>query len=293
MTKQQVGNRQLVVGIILFAVSMSCVQLLFVIGAWFVIPFGVGIWASIALLIRPGLKRVQPTAEELLAQDPRPPVVFLRSFLDDSLKQEAPKGDLLVRTVVPRNTVEEGVTMILRQLGPVVAIGRPGESLPELGASRIYVSDAEWQDQVSSWARRSRLVVMMVNHATPGTVWEVLHSRDHVGPDRFVLYFPPTIPNRDGVYGEYREMMMTHLPKPLLPYLGSAQFVRFEADWTPQLVESTLALVNFMAPDRKRPGLKESVGTARYWLFVSVMAIVGLNVVGIVAQVVLAIKSGN
>jgi hypothetical protein len=133
-------------------------------------------------------------------------------------------------------------------------------------------------------------MVMMVNHATPGTVWEVLHARDNVGANRFVLYFPSTIPNRDNVYSSYRETMMTHLPKPLPSYLGSAQFVRFDADWTPQLIENTGGLSRYMDPDRTPAGLRELVGPARYWSFVSVMAVTVLNVIGVVVQGALLLR---
>jgi hypothetical protein len=36
-------------------------------------------------------------------------------------------------------TLEDVVEIALRQFGPVVAIGRPGESLPPTGAAREYV----------------------------------------------------------------------------------------------------------------------------------------------------------
>ena len=31
-------------------------------------------------------------------------------------------------------------------VGPVLAIGRPGEKLAHLGAARLYVSDDDWQN---------------------------------------------------------------------------------------------------------------------------------------------------
>ena len=36
---------------------------------------------------------------------------------------------------------EQELAVLMGRLGPVVAIGKPGERLPELGAARLYVAD--------------------------------------------------------------------------------------------------------------------------------------------------------
>ena len=45
-------------------------------------------------------------------------------------------------------TPEQELADILEHVGPVVAVGKPGEPLPELGAARLYVSHDEWQGKV-------------------------------------------------------------------------------------------------------------------------------------------------
>jgi len=44
--------------------------------------------------------------------------------------------------------------------GDLVAIGKPGETLPTPGAARLYASDAEWQKDVTSQMQNARLVVI-------------------------------------------------------------------------------------------------------------------------------------
>ena len=45
---------------------------------------------------------------------------------------------------------------------PVVALGRPGETLPLLGAARIYVSHADWQAEITGHMREAGLIVMLL-----------------------------------------------------------------------------------------------------------------------------------
>ena len=47
-----------------------------------------------------------------------------------------------------------------KPLGQVIAIGRPSEPMPELGAVRFYVSDDEWQAVVLNWIAKAELVVL-------------------------------------------------------------------------------------------------------------------------------------
>jgi hypothetical protein len=66
---------------------------------------------------------------------------------------------------------EELVVDLLSPQGPVVAIGRPGEKVPRLGAARLYVGD-NWKDVVRSLMERSQLIVMFAG-TTPGFAWEI------------------------------------------------------------------------------------------------------------------------
>ena len=65
---------------------------------------------------------------------------------------------VVVETVT--GTEEEQLAEAMKDVGPFVAIGRPGEALPELGAGRPYASHAEWQDQVGQLISKAQLVVL-------------------------------------------------------------------------------------------------------------------------------------
>src|SRR5262249_9648035 len=67
----------------------------------------------------------------------KPPVLLLRSFTDDVAG--IPSSMLIPRLARRRKRLEEMIGEQLTTAGPFVAIGKPGERLPQLGASRLYV----------------------------------------------------------------------------------------------------------------------------------------------------------
>jgi hypothetical protein len=100
------------------------------------------------------------------------PVVYLRSFYVDQGFSRRPRP---VGRPFSVRTEEEQLAKALREIGPVVAIGKPGERLPRLGANRIYVRDEDWQEQVLSWFARAALVGL--NPAKPKNLartWRVI-----------------------------------------------------------------------------------------------------------------------
>lgn len=119
------------------------------------------------------------------ADDQRAPVVYLRSFDVDRRLSRRP---LAIGRVLASRTEEEQLVVALRESGPVVALGRPGERLPRLGAERVYVEDADWRQQVLSWFARAALVVIHVPaKPTEGLTWEVEHVLGTVALDRLVF----------------------------------------------------------------------------------------------------------
>ncbi len=142
-------------------------------------------------LLRSGWKYDVVSAEQLLARDPRPPVVYLRSFEADSELVLRPAGfwnrvatvffDYMV-TFSPEQELAE----ILNRVGPVIAIGKPGEPLPELGAARLYVGDADWKAKVTDMIARSRLVIIRAG-STPNLQWEIEQTMTRV-PRRQILF---------------------------------------------------------------------------------------------------------
>ncbi len=143
---------------------------------------------------RRGKKFVTESAEEALAKDPRKPVVYIRSFRDDTkLLTPHQKTDLWVsRLFMPVFGVksrEETLADCLSEIGPVVAIGNPREELPELGAARMYFRDDEWQQQILAFMQRSSLVVLL-GGPTKNLWWEIEQALKVLPPEKLICVVP-------------------------------------------------------------------------------------------------------
>jgi hypothetical protein len=124
---------------------------------------------------RPTTTRSLPAAAPATPSQ-SPPVLYLRSFDDDRHGAQL-KGGL---------TEEEHLGDVLGQLGPFVAVGRPGETLPEAGAARFYLADADWQTEVATLLGTARLVVIRTGRSA-GLGWEVQQAVRLLTPERLVL----------------------------------------------------------------------------------------------------------
>lgn len=105
-----------------------------------------------------------------------PYVLYLRSFDADSHGARV-HGWL---------TEEEQLAEALTPIGRVIAVGRPGERLPSVGATRLYFADREWQGNVARLIADARLVVIRAGQ-TPGLIWEAQWLAAHAAPQRVLL----------------------------------------------------------------------------------------------------------
>jgi hypothetical protein len=128
-------------------------------------------------------------AEATLADDPRPPILYLRAFRDDRVK-------LMERVrlwgLEPDQPIrfEEALGEMVSGLGPFLAVGEPSEGLPQLGASRAYPPEDQWQATVLDWIARARVIAML--SGAPGwTHWEVERIVEAGRQDRLLLFLPP------------------------------------------------------------------------------------------------------
>jgi len=136
-----------------------------------------------------GRRRLALRLDEVRAFDPRAPLLLLRSFADDNLPLErrfSILGNLLQRPF----TLEELIVDRLWQVGPVMAIGSPGETLRPAGAAREYVPDGVWHERLLSGLDESAWVVGILG-ASEGVVWEFGQVEARGAFDRFVLVVPP------------------------------------------------------------------------------------------------------
>ncbi|MBI5597737.1 MAG: hypothetical protein HY928_16745 [Elusimicrobia bacterium] len=118
-----------------------------------------------------------PDAHEVMKRDPRPPVVFLRSFKEEERQVhstpvgERDGGEAVTDHSFPASREQE-MAQALDRIGPFVAIGRPGEPLATLGAARVYLGDGDWKAFVEAMVPCSAAIVLQPEF-TPGTLWEV------------------------------------------------------------------------------------------------------------------------
>lgn len=130
-------------------------------------------------------RRWQAGAREARQRDKRPPSLLLRSFQDDLLLLKPPwyrRGRQWV--------FEELLTGQLWCLGPVIAIGRPGEHLPPVGAARDYFTDDTWQTAAEQMVIASRTIAMIVG-TTEGLGWEIRRIHNLGMLSKLMLVFPP------------------------------------------------------------------------------------------------------
>lgn len=154
------------------------------------VPIGCGVHAS-----RLGKQHLVETVGSWDAVASEPFVLYLRTFeVDTDLTggmNAAPGAWFRTPFELPEVTQEEYLVRLFARHGPMVAVGRPGEPLPALGATRGYLGD-DWQTQVSELMSKAHAVILCAGvevgaRRDNGTVWEFLEAVRVVEPQRLVV----------------------------------------------------------------------------------------------------------
>ena len=142
------------------------------------------------LLFRSSWKYEALSAEEVLRHDKRAPVVYLRSFgIDDEIvSTEGGRWAKLSNRLnyMAAASPEQELAWIMARVGPVIAIGKPGERLPQLGAARLYVDDDHWRETIDELMARSALVVVRAGD-TPNLWWEIERAMTRHPLERVII----------------------------------------------------------------------------------------------------------
>jgi hypothetical protein len=175
-------------------------------------------------------KLLVPNAHLLLERDKRPLVLYLRSFQDDGSYAKNESLERLAKlhplgAISRRRSYEERLAEVAQCVGPVVAVGRPGEPLPELGAARMYLPDWCWNEKVGELMKASRLVILRMGFSQ-GLKWELATATAVVPPENLVLYLEPP--------GTFAQHLQEVLPAVISRSFSRARFIYFDANWTPQ-----------------------------------------------------------
>jgi TPR repeat protein len=144
----------------------------------------------------------QPEARALLAGDPRPPVLLLRSFADDEGQDVFATGGWFLD-----GTLEARLAGHFRRHGPFITVRPPRRWWPIAGAARTGLSEEEWRDQILHWMREASLILLMAGKSR-SVDWELRAAIERGCMDRLIIGFPP-IPNRRWI--DFGQEMVTRL----------------------------------------------------------------------------------
>jgi hypothetical protein len=190
------------------------------------------------LAIRSWLKGGQhlaPSGLEVQRSDTRAPVLYLRSFRADDVTSHTVPGP----TFAAYRTDEQQIARAFETLGPVLAIGRPGEPLPMVGAARSYVSGDEWQQVVLEMITKARLIVITAGEGA-GLMWEIEQTVARVVPENIVVFIPFGRDSYDSFRSRAEPYFGRKLPAWIPGQRRSSTAIRaavyFDAGWTAHFV---------------------------------------------------------
>lgn len=161
------------------------------------LPLGLAaIFALVGLAFGRGALRVATRAyQSVRERDARPPIVFLRAFRADEAVVPARPHSLIPRLSIrpgrPR-TLDEIVLDVASPFGPVIAVGRPDEELPPLGAARVYAGGGDWQEIVMQLCDAAAVIVICLD-ATEGVHWELQETLRRGHAHKTILLFSPQL----------------------------------------------------------------------------------------------------
>jgi hypothetical protein len=215
-----------------------------------ILAFSLFCWS--AYVYRDGKRITALTADEVISQDQRAPVVYLRSFEDDPIVANDTQA-LMRHPVLPSSVKnqEESLASVLNEIGPCVAIGRPGEQLPTLGMARKYIAGDDWHGVVQDLVMRASAVVIRAGF-TDGLWWEIETVIKDVKPEHLLFILPygpqlqdtgPVFSSRESppAYQVFQKRLEGFIPCKLPPFYPARNegnftgILFFDPDWTPHL----------------------------------------------------------
>ena len=129
---------------------------------------------------------LRPDFQAVRSADSRPPVLLLRSFEDDE-KLRYIRAD----TALFDFSLESRLADHFSAVGPFIAVGKPGDMSPHLGAARASLLDNEWQGTVIGWMVESSLIIVMIG-STHWVGWELERIIELGHTAKLILLFPET-----------------------------------------------------------------------------------------------------
>jgi hypothetical protein len=180
-------------------------------------------------------RRADARSRSRLAPDPRPPILYLRPFSVDPQASRVTAREDMAALAFNTRTEEEQLAQVVGEFGPCVAIGRPGERLPQLGFKRLYVSNEEWQATVLQFLSQAQLVILM-GGSSRNYAWEFHKAVELVEPQRLLLLIPADAKDRTE-FGQLARQLLPGVepeipPKAIIRGRTFQAILYFGRDWT-------------------------------------------------------------
>ncbi len=247
MVKFSYRRRRPIVGVMLVVVGLALCSFSIMLYAKFMHANAHrGLIAQIVaqiLLLAPGLtagpclitlgRRMLAFSAENIIEKGESFVLFLRSFGNERAKN--PEQGILRNLFFWEKTYEEEVCTHLRRVGRMIAVGRPSERFPTLGARRMYLRDDEWREAVDYLLRHCNAAVFLSGKST-GLRWEMQRAFQVSSPERLLFLIPATRERDDRVsyYAALKECLDPAIKLP--EELGNSQLLTFSRDGTARLL---------------------------------------------------------
>lgn len=185
------------------------------------------------------LRIIAPTAKEAMSRDLRPPILYLRSFTIDSRTIPIVRIKTGIAEAIPDPRLEELLVGVFQSIGPVIAVGKPGEPLPELGAARLYTAETDWQQEVLGLLDCAQLVVIATGSSS-GLLWEISNAVKMLDPTKIIFVFTEyderNPRRRESAYYNFINVAGPIIPTELPKNIGDAILIRFTETWESILV---------------------------------------------------------
>jgi hypothetical protein len=204
---------------ILLALAGLIVLSHFALGRLIGAPLALSLILTAMRLMGRGRRALVKEAKDVLAIDQRPPIVYLRPFSCDE-------------TGFGLRSYEEELALALRDVGPFVAIGNPGDPVPVPGAARLYTDYDDWQGPVTELIQKAQLVMVRIG-SSAGLLWELAWVVKRVDPLKLVLASAGKTGTHAATYRQFRSQTTSIFSRALPMELGEAEFIYFAADWSP------------------------------------------------------------
>ncbi|MFI6765455.1 transferase [Streptomyces sp. NPDC050355] len=192
------------------------------------LPCGLAALGAGVLILRYTRPRSARGAAQALLADGRKPVLYLRGFADDDTAARVDD-----QATVTLHSREEQLAGALGAFGPVIAVGRPGEPLPRLGAARFYLPHDDWQPAVLRMMELSQLIVLRLG-LSEGLWWEVEQARATQPARKLVLL---ALDGLSGVAQRLDELLPapTRLDEVTAGDPSASAVITFDSRWAPHV----------------------------------------------------------